>query len=134
MKTRAEPQDDGSYKLFGTKIFITYGEHDLTDNIIHMVLARIPGAPAGTKGISLFLVPKFIAAEDGSPGERNDIHAASLEHKLGIHASPTCVMQMGDNGGARGWLVGEENRGLAAMFTMMNRAPAGGWYSGGRHR
>lgn len=122
LKTRAEPQGDGSYKLFGTKIFITYGEHDLTDNIIHMVLARTPDAPLGTKGISLFLVPKFMVGADGAPGERNDIHAVSLEHKLGIHASPTCVMQMGDNGGAAGWLVGQENRGLAAMFTMMNRA------------
>lgn len=122
IKTRAEPQDDGSYKLFGTKIFITYGEHDLVDNIIHMVLARIPGAPEGTRGLSLFLVPKFVADDNGAAGQRNDIHAVSLEHKLGIHASPTCVMQMGDGGGATGWLVGEENRGLAAMFTMMNRA------------
>lgn len=122
LKTRAEPQGDGSYRLHGTKIFITYGEHDLADNIIHMVLARTPDAPAGTRGISLFLVPKYLVNEDGSPGTRNDIHAASLEHKLGIHASPTCVMQMGDHGGAAGWLVGEENRGLAAMFTMMNRA------------
>ncbi|MDH3580519.1 MAG: acyl-CoA dehydrogenase [Hyphomicrobiales bacterium] len=122
IKTRAEPQGDGSYKLSGTKIFITYGDHDLVDNIIHMVLARTPDAPEGTKGISLFLVPKFLVSEDGSIGESNDIHAASVEHKLGIHASPTCVMQMGDSGGAVGWLVGEENRGLAAMFTMMNRA------------
>lgn len=122
IKTRAEPQGDGSYKLFGTKIFITYGEHDLVENIVHMVLARIPGAPEGTKGISLFLVPKYIVGSDGFPGKRNDIHTVSVEHKLGIHASPTCVMQMGDNGGARGWLVGEENRGLAAMFLMMNRA------------
>ncbi|MGI9387779.1 MAG: acyl-CoA dehydrogenase family protein, partial [Methyloligellaceae bacterium] len=122
IKTRAAPQGDGSYKLSGTKIFITYGDHDLVDNIIHMLLARTPDAPEGTKGISLFLVPKFLVGEDGSIGERNDIHAASVEHKLGIHASPTCVMQMGDDGGAVGWLVGEENRGLAAMFTMMNRA------------
>lgn len=122
LKTRAEPQEDGSYKLFGTKIFITYGEHDLVENIVHMVLARIPGAPEGTRGISLFLVPKFAANPDGSLNGRNDIHAVSIEHKLGIHASPTCVMQMGDNGGATGWLVGEENRGLAAMFLMMNRA------------
>lgn len=122
IKTRAEPQGDGSYKLFGTKIFITYGEHDLVENIVHMVLARIPGAPEGTRGISLFLVPKNIVGSNGSLGERNDIHAVSVEHKLGIHASPTCVMQMGDSGGATGWLVGEENRGLAAMFLMMNRA------------
>jgi len=125
LKTSAEPQSDGSYKLFGTKIFITYGDHDLVDNIVHMVLARTPGAPEGTRGISLFLVPKFLVNEDGSLGKRNDIHAVSVEHKLGIHASPTCVMQMGDNDGAVGWLVGEENRGLAAMFTMMNRARLG---------
>ncbi|MEM8743470.1 MAG: acyl-CoA dehydrogenase [Pseudomonadota bacterium] len=122
LKTMAEPQDDGSYLLSGTKIFITFGEHDLVENIVHMVLARTPDAPAGTRGISLFLVPKFLVNSDGSLGERNDIHCISIEHKLGIHASPTCVMQMGDNGGARGWLVGELNRGLHAMFTMMNRA------------
>ncbi|MGE3624838.1 MAG: acyl-CoA dehydrogenase [Hyphomicrobiales bacterium] len=122
LKTRAVPQPDGSYKLTGTKIFITYGEHDLTDNIVHMILARLPDAPEGTKGISLFLVPKFLVRADGSLGERNDIRCVSLEHKLGIHASPTCVMQMGDGGGATGWLVGEKNHGLAAMFTMMNRA------------
>jgi alkylation response protein AidB-like acyl-CoA dehydrogenase len=125
LKTKAEPQGDGSYKLSGTKIFITFGEHDMVENIVHMVLARIPGAPAGTKGISLFLVPKILVGEDGSLGERNDIHCISTEHKLGIHASPTCVMQMGDNGGATGWLVGEENRGLNCMFTMMNRARLG---------
>jgi acyl-CoA dehydrogenase len=122
LKTMAVPQDDGSYLLKGTKIFITYGEHDLTDNIVHMVLARTPDAPEGTRGISLFLVPKYLPQPDGSLGARNDIHCISLEHKLGVHASPTCVMQMGDNDGARGWLVGEENRGLAAMFMMMNRA------------
>ncbi len=125
LKTRAVPQPDGTYKLTGAKIFITYGEHDMADNIVHMVLARTPDAPEGTRGISLFLVPKHIAAADGAPGPRNDIHAASLEHKLGIHASPTCVMQMGDAGGATGWLVGEENKGLAHMFFMMNRARLG---------
>lgn len=122
IKTKAVPEADGSYLLSGTKIFITYGEHDLVDNIVHMILARTPDAPEGTRGISLFLVPKFLVNEDGSLGERNDIHCASVEHKLGIHASPTCVMQMGDKGGARGWLVGEENKGLRAMFFMMNRA------------
>ncbi len=122
LKTMATPQDDGSYLLSGTKIFITYGEHDLVENIIHLVLARTPDAPPGTGGISLFLVPKYLINSDGSLGERNDVHCISLEHKLGIHASPTCVMQMGDHGGAKGWLIGAENRGLAAMFTMMNRA------------
>ncbi len=122
LKTIALPQDDGSYLLSGTKIFITFGEHDLVDNIVHLVLARSPDAPPGTAGISLFLVPKYLMNSDSSPGERNDVHCISLEHKLGIHASPTCVMQMGDNGSAKGWLVGEETRGLAAMFTMMNRA------------
>ncbi|MFC6489857.1 acyl-CoA dehydrogenase [Nitratireductor sp. GCM10026969] len=127
LKTRAEPAGDGTYRLFGQKIFITYGEHDLTDNIVHMVLARLPGAPAGTKGISLFLVPKFLVKEDGTLGPRNDVFCASLEHKLGIHASPTCTMiygdgRFGDTPGAVGWLVGEENRGLACMFTMMNNA------------
>jgi alkylation response protein AidB-like acyl-CoA dehydrogenase len=122
LKTMAVPQDDGSFLLSGTKIFITFGEHDLVENIVHLVLARTPDAPPGTAGISLFLVPKYLMNTDGSLGERNDVHCISLEHKLGIHASPTCVMQMGDNGGAKGWLVGEETRGLAAMFTMMNRA------------
>jgi alkylation response protein AidB-like acyl-CoA dehydrogenase len=117
LKTRAEPAGDGTYKITGQKIFITYGEHDLADNIIHLVLARLPGAPQGTKGISLFLVPKILP--DGS---RNDLRCVSIEHKLGIHASPTCVMAYGDEGGATGWLVGEENRGMAAMFTMMNNA------------
>ncbi len=125
LKTKAVPQGDGTYKLSGTKIFITYGEHELSQNIIHAVLARLPGAPSGTKGISLFLVPKYLVGADGSLGERNDIHCSSIEHKLGIHASPTCVMQMGDHGGAVGWLIGEENRGLNCMFTMMNRARLG---------
>ena len=122
LKTSAAPQDDGSYLLTGTKIFITYGDHDLVENIVHMVLARTLGAPAGTDGISLFLVPKYLVKPDGSLGPRNDVICRSLEHKLGIHASPTCVMGMGDEGGAKGWLVGKQNRGLAAMFTMMNRA------------
>jgi acyl-CoA dehydrogenase len=123
LRTRAERTGDGSYRITGQKIFITYGEHDLTDNIIHLLLARLPDAPAGTKGISLFLVPKFLpAADDGSPGRRNDVRAHSIEHKLGIHASPTCTMVYGDAGGAAGFLVGEENAGMACMFTMMNRA------------
>ncbi len=111
--------------MFGQKIFITYGEHDFTDNIVHLVLARLPDAPPGTRGISLFLVPKFLVNADGSLGARNDVRCASIEHKLGIHASPTCVMVFGDNGGATGYLVGEENRGLAAMFVMMNSARLG---------
>jgi acyl-CoA dehydrogenase len=122
LRTRAERAADGSYRITGQKIFITYGEHDLTDNIIHLVLARLPDAPSGTKGISLFLVPKFLPKADGSPGERNDARAHSIEHKLGIHASPTCTMVYGDNGGATGFLIGEENRGMACMFTMMNQA------------
>jgi len=127
LKTRAEPQGDGRYKIFGQKIFITYGEHDMTDNIIHLVLARLPDAPAGQRGISLFLVPKFLLKEDGTPGERNDVYCGGVEHKLGIHASPTCTMlfgdgKFGDEAGAVGWLLGEENRGLACMFTMMNNA------------
>ncbi|MFL5185249.1 MAG: acyl-CoA dehydrogenase, partial [Microvirga sp.] len=117
IRSRAEPSGDGTYRITGQKIFITYGEHDLTDNIVHLVLARLPDAPAGTRGISLFLVPKFL-----SDGTRNDVRCQSIEHKLGIHASPTCTMIFGDNGGAIGWLVGEENRGLACMFTMMNNA------------
>jgi butyryl-CoA dehydrogenase len=117
IRTRAEPCGDGSYRITGQKIFISYGEHDLTDNIIHFVLARLPDAPNGTRGISLFLVPKILP--DAS---RNDVRCASLEHKLGIHASPTCTMIYGDGGGARGWLIGEEHRGLACMFTMMNSA------------
>src|SRR5215471_16762768 len=115
--TRAEPCGDGNYRIFGQKIFISYGEHDLTDNIVHLVLARLPDAPRGTRGLSLFLVPKMLP--DGTP---NDVRCSGLEHKLGIHASPTCTMVFGDNGGARGWLIGEENRGLACMFTMMNSA------------
>ena len=117
LRSRAERAGDGTYRISGQKIFITYGEHDLTDNIVHMVLARLPDAPPGTRGISLFLVPKFL--DDGS---RNDVRCHSIEHKLGIHASPTCTMVYGDHGGAIGWLVGEENRGLACMFTMMNNA------------
>jgi alkylation response protein AidB-like acyl-CoA dehydrogenase len=126
VRTRAEPQDDGSFRLFGTKIFITWGDQDLTDNVIHLVLARTPGSPPGTKGISMFLVPKFVLDEDGRPGERNDIKVVSLEHKLGIHASPTCVMSYGDEGrGAVGYLVGEEHQGMRNMFTMMNLARVG---------
>ncbi|MEE9375633.1 MAG: acyl-CoA dehydrogenase [Rhizobiaceae bacterium] len=127
LKTKAEPVSDGSYRIFGQKIFITYGEHDMTDNIVHLVLARLPDAPAGQRGISLFLVPKFLVNDDGSLGERNDAFCHSIEHKLGIHASPTCTMiygdgKFGEKPGAIGWLVGEENRGLACMFTMMNNA------------
>ena len=122
VRTRAEPQPDGTYKVFGTKIFITYGEHDMADNIVHLVLARIPGAPEGVKGISLFVVPKFLVNADGSLGARNDVHCVSIEHKLGIKASPTAVLQYGDQGGAIGYLVGEENRGLEYMFIMMNAA------------
>jgi len=122
LRTKAERAVDGTYRITGQKIFITYGEHELTDNIIHFVLARLPDAPAGNKGISLFLVPKFFVNTDGSLGPRNDVRAHSIEHKMGIHASPTCTMIYGDNGGATGWLVGEENRGLACMFTMMNLA------------
>ena len=121
LRTRAE-RHNGAYKLTGQKIFITYGEHDLTDNIIHFVLARLPDAPSGTRGISLFLVPKFLPNADGSPGKRNDVRAHSVEHKLGIHGSPTCTMILGDNEGAVGYLIGEENAGMACMFTMMNRA------------
>ncbi|RUX97428.1 acyl-CoA dehydrogenase [Mesorhizobium sp. M7D.F.Ca.US.004.01.2.1] len=127
LRARAEPAGDGSYRIFGQKIFITYGEHDFTDNIIHLVLARLPDAPVGTRGISLFLVPKFLVGDDGSLGARNDVFCSGLEHKLGIHASPTCTMIYGDGfqgakPGAVGWLIGEENKGLACMFTMMNNA------------
>ena len=127
LRTRAEPAGDGTYRIFGQKIFITFGEHDLTDNIVHMVLARLPDAPAGTRGISLFLVPKFLVDADGLPGARNDVFCASMEHKMGLHGSPTCTMIYGDGfagetPGAVGWLIGEENRGLACMFTMMNNA------------
>jgi len=122
LRSKAEPQGDGTYKIFGQKIFITYGDHDMVENIIHLVLARLPDAPAGTRGISLFLVPKFMVNADGSLGKRNDVHCAGIEHKLGIHASPTCTMVFGDEGGAIGYLIGQENKGLACMFTMMNSA------------
>ena len=127
LKTRAERRDDGTYRIFGQKIYITWGEHDAADNIIHLVLARLPDAPAGTRGISLFLVPKFLVNDDGSLGARNDVFCHSIEHKLGIHGSPTCTMiygdgKFGDEKGAVGWLIGEENKGLACMFTMMNNA------------
>jgi acyl-CoA dehydrogenase len=128
LRTRAERASDGSYRISGQKIFITYGEQDFTDNIVHLVLARLPDAPPGTRGISLFLVPKFLVGEDGSLGRRNDVFCASIEHKLGIHGSPTCTMIYGDGfvsgeeKGAVGWLIGQENKGLACMFTMMNNA------------
>jgi acyl-CoA dehydrogenase len=122
LRTRADRADDGSYRIKGSKIFITYGDHDMTDNIVHFVLARLPDAPVGTKGISLFLIPKFLVNADGSLGARNDIYPSGVEHKLGIHASPTCTMTMGDHGGAIGYIVGEENAGMRAMFTMMNQA------------
>lgn len=122
IKSRAEPQGDGTYKIFGTKIYITYGEHELTENIIHLVLARLPDAPAGTRGISLFLVPKVLVNDDGSLGARNDVICTGVEHKIGIHASPTCTMKYGEKDGAIGYLIGEENRGLATMFIMMNAA------------
>jgi alkylation response protein AidB-like acyl-CoA dehydrogenase len=125
VRTRAEPQGDGSYKIFGQKIFITYGEHDMAENIIHLVLARTPTAPEGVKGISLFVVPKFLVNDDGSLGARNDAYCVSIEHKLGIHASPTAIMAFGDHSGAIGYLVGEENRGLEYMFIMMNAARFG---------
>jgi alkylation response protein AidB-like acyl-CoA dehydrogenase len=125
VRTRAVPQDDGRYRVFGTKIFITYGEHDLTDNIVHLVLARLPDAPPGVKGISLFVVPKFLVDETGAIGERNDVHCVSIEHKLGIHGSPTAVLQFGDAGGAIGEMVGLPNRGLEYMFIMMNAARFG---------
>ena len=125
VRTRAEPQADGSYKIFGTKIFITYGEHDMAENIVHLVLARVAGAPEGVKGISLFVCPKFMVHADGSLGARNDVQCVSIEHKLGIKASPTAVLQFGDHGGAVGYLVGEENRGLEYMFVMMNAARFG---------
>jgi alkylation response protein AidB-like acyl-CoA dehydrogenase len=127
IKTKAEKQEDGTYKITGQKIYITYGEHDFTDNIIHMVLARTPDAPEGVKGISMFIVPKFFLDENGNTisDARNDVKATALEHKLGIHASPTCVMQYGDNGGATAYLLGEENKGIKYMFTMMNAARLG---------
>jgi 3-(methylthio)propanoyl-CoA dehydrogenase len=122
VRTRAEPQADKSYKIFGTKIYITYGEHDMAENLVHLVLARVQGAPEGVKGISLFVVPKFLVNKDGSLGARNDVHCVSIEHKMGIKASPTAVLQYGDHGGAVGYVVGEENRGLEYMFIMMNAA------------
>ena len=122
IRTKAEPNADGSYSITGTKIFISAGEHDLTENIIHLVLAKTPGAPDSTKGISLFVVPKFLVNEDGAPGERNGVSCGSIEHKMGIHANATCVLNYD---GAKGWLVGEENKGLAAMFIMMNAARLG---------
>ena len=122
VRSRAEPVGDGTYKVFGQKIFITYGEHDMTDNIVHLVLARTPNAPEGVKGISLFVVPKYLLKADGTPGERNDVYCVSIEHKLGIHGSPTAVLAFGDHGGAIGTVVGEENRGLEYMFIMMNAA------------
>ncbi|MBB1248665.1 acyl-CoA dehydrogenase [Rhizobium sp. G21] len=127
MRTRAERREDGTYRIFGQKIYITFGEHDFTDNIVHLVLARLPDAPAGSRGISLFLAPKYLVNEDGSLGPRNDVYCHSVEHKLGIHGSPTCTMIFGDGKfgeekGAIGYLIGEENKGLACMFTMMNNA------------
>jgi len=122
LRTRAERAGDGTYRIKGTKIFITYGDHDMSDNIVHFVLARLPDAPPGTRGISLFLIPKFLVNPDGSLGARNDIYASGIEHKLGMHAAPTCTMTMGDKGGAIGYLIGEENRGMHCMFTMMNQA------------
>jgi 3-(methylthio)propanoyl-CoA dehydrogenase len=126
LRTRAVRQDDGSYRLFGTKIFITWGDQDITDNIIHLVLARTEDAPPGTRGISMFVVPKFILDDQGNPGERNDYRIVSIEHKLGIHASPTCVISFGDGGeGAVGYLIGDEMEGMRNMFTMMNAARIG---------
>jgi alkylation response protein AidB-like acyl-CoA dehydrogenase len=122
VRTRAEPQPDGTFKIFGTKIYITYGEHDMAENIVHLVLARVVGAPEGVKGISLFVVPKVLVNADGSLGARNDVHCVSIEHKMGIKASPTAVLQFGDHGGGVGYLVGQENRGLEYMFIMMNAA------------
>ena len=122
LKSKAVPVGDGTYRISGSKIFITYGEHDMADNIIHLVLARLPDAPPGTKGISLFIVPKVLVNKDGSLGKRNDLRVVSLEHKLGIHASPTCVMSYGDNGDCVGYLLGAENQGMRCMFTMMNNA------------
>ena len=125
VRTRAVRQDDGTYLITGTKIYITFGEHDMAENIIHLVLARTPDAPAGTKGISCFIVPKYLLDDNGNPGKENDVKCVSIEHKTGIKASPTCVLSYGDNGGAVGYLIGEENRGMAYMFTMMNQARLG---------
>ncbi|MGB5759853.1 MAG: acyl-CoA dehydrogenase [Acidimicrobiales bacterium] len=122
LTTKAEPVGDGSYRITGQKIYITYGDHDLAENIVHLVLARTPGAAPGTKGISMFLVPKYFVNEDGSLGDRNDVTCVSVEHKLGIHGSPTCVLSYGDNRGAIGWLIGGEGQGMRNMFTMMNNA------------
>ncbi len=122
LRTKAEPAGDGTYRISGQKIFITYGEHDMADNIVHLVLARTPNAPPGTKGISTFIVPKFLLDDDGKPTIRNTVSCTSIEHKLGIHGSPTCVLQFGEEEGAIGYLIGEENRGMAYMFTMMNNA------------
>jgi acyl-CoA dehydrogenase len=122
LRARAEPASDGAWRIFGQKIYITYGEHDLTSNIVHLVLARLPGAPPGTKGISLFLVPKFLPDDSGGFTRRNDVTCAGIERKLGIHGSPTCIMSYGEAGGATGFLIGEANQGLACMFTMMNAA------------
>lgn len=122
LRTKAERMDDGTYRISGQKIFITYGEHDMADNIVHLVLARTPDAPPGTKGISTFIVPKFLLDDDGKPTIRNNFMCTSIEHKLGIHGSPTCVLQFGEDEGAIGYLIGEENRGMAYMFTMMNNA------------
>ncbi|MDQ6696020.1 MAG: acyl-CoA dehydrogenase, partial [Actinomycetota bacterium] len=126
LRTKAVKQDDGTYRITGQKIYITFGEQDFTDNIVHLVLARTPDAPPGTKGISCFIVPKFILNEDGTPGERNDVHVVSIEHKMGIKASPTCALAFGDHSdGAVGYLIGEENAGMRYMFTMMNNARLG---------
>ena len=122
LKSKAEPNADGSYSISGTKIFISAGEHDMVDNIVHIVLARLPGAPEGTKGISLFIVPKFLPKADGSVGERNAVSCGSIEHKMGIHGNATCVMNFD---GAKGWLIGPENKGLNCMFTFMNTARIG---------
>ena len=135
LTTRAVRQDDGSYRITGQKIFITYGEHDLTENIVHLVLARVPGAPPGTRGISCFIVPKFVLDAEGRPGERNDVTCVSIEHKLGIHASPTCVLSFGDRvEGAVGYVIGEEGTGMRTMFTMMNNARLSVGLEGLSHR
>jgi len=125
VRTKATKQSDGTYLISGTRIYITFGEHDMADNIIHLVLARTPDAPAGTKGISCFIVPKYVLNTDGSLGARNDVKCVSIEHKTGIKASPTCVLSFGDEGGAVGYLIGEENHGMSYMFTMMNQARLG---------
>jgi alkylation response protein AidB-like acyl-CoA dehydrogenase len=122
VRTRAEPEADGSWRIFGTKIFITWGEHDLAENIIHFILARTPDSPPGTKGLSLFIVPKYLPDSEGRPGAHNDLNCMSIEHKIGIHASPTCVMAFGDDNGAIGYLLGKEHQGMKVMFTMMNEA------------